>query len=627
MEKLRALPVGIQNFRKLMTVGSAYVEKYSMFRILCLKCALLCAAIMIVAVFSSACSSRTAGDVSYDSEQSMQTASAGEQNAQVSDSPVQEAAQYPGTAVTVCEIGAGNAAVGYEHESNIWAQVMSNLRPDMLAAIEHQANVDAMLLAELNSGLYSFEDPFVVIDPYGMSPLTALALFKTDEPMNISVHVPGRTALADVSFTFEGYNTVHQIPILGLLPAHVNMVTLMGETQAGTQSSNVLTLRTDVLPPELAGDIILTDLVQPERIGPGLNFTYAYKTAFDVNGDYRWFYNDFFLRGFALYNYNGNMVFARGAYHQGDVLILEVNKLGKILSVFHSPYGNHHDITDRDGGNLLINGSFGDTVEDFIYEIDVQTGEIVNRLDLKRILQRTRIEGFPIFDPVDWFHHNATVYVDGDIIISGRRQSTVARMSWPDGRIRWILSDHDGWNQMFHQYLLTPIGEDFEWSFGQHTPIILPDLDNNPDTIDIMLFDNGNGRFDDVWQLYSRMVHYRINEADMTIEQIWQFGRELGFPYFAEGWSSVQFLDNGNRLGAFDRYISAHGGSINANIIEVDEEGNRIWEAFGTSSSWNGSFHVYRVSRMPLYNDSLNDLRIGIPARTFIPERQLVVRG
>ena len=522
-----------------------------------------------------------------------------------------------------------------------WTGAEDTLIADMLAVVSRQAAIEEMLLAELDSGFYSFEEPFVVVDPYGKSPLSALVLFLTDEPMRICVHVPGRTRLADVDFTFDGYNTRHKIPVFGLYAGTLNVVRLTGTTRNITGAEDAVSrtvyieLRTDPLPPELSGDIILTDLVQPENYQPGFNFTFGHKTAFDVNGDYRWFYNDFWLRGFAMYDYNGHMIFAKGAYHEGDVLLIEVNMLGKILSVFYSPFGMHHDVTSRNGGNLIVNGSHGDTVEDFIYEIDVESGEIVNTLDLKRVLQRTRIEGFPIFDTVDWFHHNATVYYDGYIIISGRRQSTVAKLSWPDGALRWILSDPVGWNQMFHQYLLTPVGENFLWSYGQHAPVILPDFDNNPDTVDILLFDNGNGRFDHDRELrrkianneiaepelFSRMVHYRINEREMTVEQIWQFGEELGETYFSEGWGNAVLLENGNRLGTFDRYIAAYGGNFNANIVEVDALGNIVWEAFGTSADSVGSFHVYRTLRLPLYKPVANDLQIGVPARVFIPDR------
>ena len=90
-----------------------------------------------------------------------------------------------------------------------------SLIPDMLAQIEHQNQIEEMLLAELNSGEYSFEEPLVVVDPYGLSPLTALVLFTSEEPLSISVHVPGKTKLADVDYTFDGYNTNHMIPVCG----------------------------------------------------------------------------------------------------------------------------------------------------------------------------------------------------------------------------------------------------------------------------------------------------------------------------------------------------------------------------------------------------------------------------
>jgi len=527
--------------------------------------------------------------------------------------------------------------IAYLPEEDLAPAVVNTLFSDMLAQIERQTQVDEMLLAELDSGIYSFDYPLVVVDPYGMSPLSALALFISDEPMSISVYVPGKTEHASVFFALDGYNTRHEVPIYGLYPDEPNMVELTGRTRGGEVRRVVLEIRPDPLPPELARDIIITNLPQPERLQPGFNFTFGHKAAFDVNGEYRWFYNDFTLRGFAMYGYNGHMIFAAGSYHEGDVLLLEVNMLGRVISVYHSPYGMHHDVTDINGRNLLVNGSHGDTVEDFIYEIDVETGEIVNRLDLKRVLQRTRTVGFPEVCTVDWFHHNSTVYYNGDIIISGRRQSAVVRLSWPEGELRWILADHIGWSPMFQKYLLTPVGDYFEWSYGQHDPQILHGFDDDPYTIDILLFDNGNGRFDHDRELqravanneieapenYSRMVHYRINERDMTIEQIWQFGKELGYDFFSKGWSNAILLENGNRLGAFDRYDPEMGGNFNANIIEVDYSGNIIWEAFGTSTTEVGGFHVYRVVRLPLYTSAANDLRIDVPARVFIPEDRL----
>ena len=507
---------------------------------------------------------------------------------------------------------------------------------DMIALIEKQKQADEMLLEELHSGAYSFDDPLVVVDPYGFSPLAALALFTSGEPLNITVHVSGKTEHAGAEFTFDGYNTEHMIPIYGLYPEARNRVTLTAETLSGSVRSVVLSVQTDPLPPELEKNIILTDLAQPGSYQPGFNYTFTQKSAFDINGEYRWFLNDFMMRPATIYDYNGNMIMAKGSYFEGDLLFFEINALGKIFSVYYSPYGVHHDVAAAGGGNLLANGSRGMAQLDFIYEIDVRSGEITNTLDLKEILQRTRASNLPEYLADDWFHHNATVYDKGSIIVSGRHQSAVAKLSWPEGRLEWILSDHSGWNQMFHKYLLTPIGDGFEWSYCQHSPEILPDFDDDPDTIDILLFDNGSARFEINEELrraiangeivdpepYSRMVHYRINEKAKTIEQIWQFGKELGGAYYSYGRSDANLLENGNRLGTFDRY-DANNSDSGTSLVEADARGNVVWEAYATSNDATGSFGPYRIERRPLYTPAANDLRIGAEVRNFIPEEKL----
>lgn len=190
-------------------------------------------------------------------------------------------------------------------------------------------------------------------------------------------------------------------------------------------------------------------------------------------------------------------------------------------------------------GNLLVTGSHGQTIEDFIYEVDIKTGEIIHTLDLKTVLQRTRFDSIQ-----DWCHNNSIVYdeSDGTIVISSNTQCTVAKLTWPEGQIKWLLSDPVEYMPRLQKYLLTPVGEGFEYSYNQHHATILPDYDHDPDTIDILLFDNGRTRFDQDRELqreiaaqeittpenYSRLVHYRINEKRMTVEQIWQYGKERG---------------------------------------------------------------------------------------------------
>jgi hypothetical protein len=376
----------------------------------------------------------------------------------------------------------------------------------------------------------------------------------------------------------------------------------------------------------------MTDLRMPERYQEGFNFTYVTRTAFDVNGDYRWFLNDerdvFQQKMFVLYKTlyeNGKIILPYGSYHEGDVLFFEMNLLGKLYGLYYSPYGMHHCMTFMDNGNLLVLGSCGDTIEDFVYEIDWATGEIVNAMDFKHILQRTREIG--VYNPADWLHMNSIFYQDGHIVVSGRQQSAVVKVSWPEGEISWIMAEHHGWLPMFQKYLLKPIGDEFEWQHTQHSAWIIPNNLNNPNVIDLILFDNGNLRFHNNRELlravnnheivmpenYSRLVHYRINEATMEIEQIWQWGKEMGNVYYAGYRSSVQALDNGNMFGTF--IIGRH-----SLCVEIYGQDEIVWESYKTTDEAVSNFTEYRVSRLPIYSARANNLEIGIPVRNLIPQ-------
>ncbi len=126
---------------------------------------------------------------------------------------------------------------------------------------------------------------------------------------------------------------------------------------------------------------------------------------------------------------------------------------------------------------------------------------------------------------------------NNSIIISSAIQSQVVCIDADTSEIRWILGPHenyDGSSEFMTEYLLNPIGDGFEWQWCQHQPTILPDADNNPDTVDIILFDNGQNKSATVDgatpadENYSRGVIYRVNESEMTVEQIWQYGKSRG---------------------------------------------------------------------------------------------------
>ena len=77
-----------------------------------------------------------------------------------------------------------------------------------------QTAVDEALLQEASNG-YSLDEALIVVNPYGMSPLSAVAVFSTEEACGGTVTVKGKSAENDVTGTFEEA-TEHIVPIYGL---------------------------------------------------------------------------------------------------------------------------------------------------------------------------------------------------------------------------------------------------------------------------------------------------------------------------------------------------------------------------------------------------------------------------
>src|SRR5699024_9258298 len=92
--------------------------------------------------------------------------------------------------------------------------------------MEEQEGLEQALQEEYAQESHSLENPFVKRNPYGAAPLTALAVFETDEPVKITVTVEGKDEHGDVERSYDELKTEHAIPVLGLYPDYENTVTI-----------------------------------------------------------------------------------------------------------------------------------------------------------------------------------------------------------------------------------------------------------------------------------------------------------------------------------------------------------------------------------------------------------------
>lgn len=469
----------------------------------------------------------------------------------------------------------------------------------------------------------TLEKPYVKLNPYGTSPLTALLLFNTAEKMKITIEVEGENADTTIESEVNSeYTTEHEVAVLGLYADKTNTVKITAVTQDGKKTEKTITIQTDKLPSEMPTiDVKTSDTKKMEQTGNQLTFItpstkYAY--GVDSNGDVRWYSTKYNSHVFKELK-NGHLLYLTKYDNADDTysLLLETDYLGKIYHAYSmtteaeseqsgssSKSAIHHDAIELPSGNLLLTIN-DDTkyMEDTMIEIDRQTGEVVKTIDLKDILPEEFYKDYKARSDgkVDWFHQNAIWYDESDdsIIISSRSQDTVMKIDYNSTKIKWILSDKEGWPASYKKYLLDPTGDDFKYPAGQHAVEILSDQDDNSDTVDILLYDNNEvvTRGDEEESgKYSEAVQYRINEKTKKVEMVFSFGKELGEDYWTEIVGAARYMETtGNYLVNFGHRKDGKESSI----IEVNQAGEVAFEMNLTSfpdSAW-----AYRAERFSLY--------------------------
>ncbi|MBC2223740.1 aryl-sulfate sulfotransferase [Listeria seeligeri] len=515
-------------------------------------------------------------------------------------------------------IAAGMGYYFYQDKQKTTKQDYYMLDTDL---VDEQTAIEKQLKADSEDA--TLEKPYVKLNPYGTSPLTALLLFNTAEKMKITIEVEGENADTTIeSEVGSEYTTEHEVAVLGLYADKTNTVKITAVTQDGKKTEKTITIQTDKLPSEMPTiDVKTSDTKKMEQTGNQLTFItpstkYAY--GVDSNGDVRWYSTKYNSHVFKELK-NGHLLYLTKYDNADDTysLLLETDYLGKIYHAYSmtteaeseqsgssSKSAIHHDAIELPSGNLLLTIN-DDTkyMEDTMIEIDRQTGEVVKTIDLKDILPEEFYKDYKARSDgkVDWFHQNAIWYDESDdsIIISSRSQDTVMKIDYNSTKIKWILSDKEGWPDSYKKYLLTPTGDDFKYSAGQHAVEILPDQDDNSDTVDILLYDNNEvitrGDEDESGK-YSEAVQYRINEKTKKVEMVFSFGKDLGEDYWTEIVGGARYMETtGNYLVNFGHRKDGKESSI----IELNQAGEVVFEMNLTSfpeSAW-----AYRAERFSLY--------------------------
>ena len=151
--------------------------------------------------------------------------------------------------------------------------------------VQQKASEDAFL-AEFAAGNYTLNNPLVKLNPYIICPLSAMILFKTPRPEEVTIIVHGKEAAGDIVHRFPaGYE--HVLPVYGLYADYDNQVEIV--LQDGAR--HTVTIKTE---PLMEGVPESTSIdTTAEYMGDNFVFLTAsmrsFPVGYDYAGDLRWY--------------------------------------------------------------------------------------------------------------------------------------------------------------------------------------------------------------------------------------------------------------------------------------------------------------------------------------------------
>lgn len=433
--------------------------------------------------------------------------------------------------------------------------------------IESQKKIDEKLKNEL---VKTFNNPYIKLNPYGNSPLSAIIIFSTDSEEIVKTKVYGKDNNTTFSHEYEK-SKEHILAIYGLYPDTENKV----EISVGNNLKTFY-IKTEKLPEDLPikkemssiGDGIKNELIFTTPSPSG-----RYPVAYDNNGDVRWYLTSTHIVTNINYLKNGNLMIsserlASPVYNM--VGLYEMSLIGKIYKEYIYEGGYHHDFFEMEDGNILFlsNDYNKKTEHDLIVLMDRQTGNILKKYELDKILPMDQGKQ-QNWTEKSWFHANSIWYdkSDNSITVSGRHQDIIVNLDYDSGKINWLLGDNTTWDDNMKKYFLKGVG-DISWQYAQHSVSKIGD--------EIYVFDNGNNRsklkekYISPKKNYSRAVIYKINKNNFEVSQIYEYGKELGSSHYSSYISSFEKLNDNDYLINFGGAYTLLGQRLNAPAFMVD---------------------------------------------------------
>ncbi len=475
--------------------------------------------------------------------------------------------------------------------------------------INEQKEVDDEILRIEKDKTYTLSNPKLLVNPYKLSPLTALVLFNTDEETSITVNVN------DEFTTTVEKSTTHNIPIYGLRADYKNIVKLTDE-KGNTKELEIKTKPYTVDKLEIE--------VSDEKLNDELYFlspNFVNNCIYDKEGNLVWY-----IEG----DYAGDIIFLENNHflisdpYQGTNGVkinyagfIEMDYLGKIYTQYITPHGYHHEIVPIKDNKIITTGAKDGSpfLEAVLYIMDLNTGESVYSIDFYDYFHNIAPDWVESLGTNFDFVLNSISYDESsnDVILSFRGFGAIVRFDLDSSEIKWMIADPNNLPEELHRFLLNRT-DNTKYPYGEHSAVLLSDgtiaFHNN----DADQFNMKSQDLKDYLDKYTTNVIIKVDENNRTFRTVWEYDANKN------EWSKVggriEILPNENKLLTYgwsiskDSYDDAEGISINDTkylhgiVVELDKDNNVLFKG-----KTNGL--LYRVYKMNIYNAETKNFEVS----------------
>jgi len=468
--------------------------------------------------------------------------------------------------------------------------------------ILRQEKVNEELEKLVNDKEITLEKAKVIVNPYEISPLTALIIFYTEKSESVELYING-----ELQTKFEA-SKKHSIPVYGLLEDYKNEVKIkVGNVEKvyeieTEKAEDVNPLKVEVSKKELNNELYFFS----GPMGTGAS-------AYDKEGNLRWYLTERYCMDFEWLD-NGHFLIGiiEGSVADRKIGFVEMDYLGKIYNYYASQNGFEFEFQELENGNYLIAGGNEAIFYEhpYIYEINKENGKMESYLDLYKVF--TEVDPDFNTSKLNWTiirNGFALNEKTGEIVISLRGLDAVIGVDYKKNKLNWIFTESEIFGEKFDDYKVELVSG--RYPKGQHATIITKEgyigyINNDYERL-TGYEAGGKDLVSDYEGIYETAEIYEIKDKKATLK--WSYGDNLNL--FGQLYGSLYEVDNDNKLINFgfvmkESYKNKKGATLSeseattkyshALLFEVDENDKVLFKATIEDAK-------YRAFKHGLYNE------------------------